>query len=326
MQDIALLKILIMTRSAIATGIIFFLTFFNAWPQSNSKMDKYIDKKFLLGESPWWDADNNSLVFIDIEGKAFYTINHLTRKVEEHKTKWHPGTIVPTNKGNFLIAEGNTMYIANAEGLELCQLSTLNYSTDSLRFNDGKCAPNGTFWVGTVDCKYYSKPTARLYSFVDKNICTVLENITISNGICWSPDGQTMYYIDSPTRTVKAFDYDLETSRVSNERIAIRTPEKWGTPDGCCSDSKGNIWVAQWGGSCVALWNPTTGSLIKKLDVPAKNVTAVALGGENLDQLFITTASIAMEPGEENNYPNAGCIFTATVKTPGIAQTKWTEQ
>jgi sugar lactone lactonase YvrE len=289
-------------------------------------MEKYTEIKHQLGEGPWWDSDKQELAWIDIDGQSLCYAEPASQP-SCHQLPFRPGTVVPTDKGNFLLAIGNAAAIFSREEQKITDtIAQLPFDTSKLRFNDGKCAPNGTFWVGTVETETYSKPLAALYRLKDTVFEEMLQGITISNGICWSPGGETMYYIDSPTRTVKAFDYNLRTSDISNPRIVINTPPDWGTPDGSCTDANGNIWIAQWGGSCAALWNPATGEMIKKIEVPAKNVTAVALGGPNGRSLYITTAAVAMEPDDEARFPDAGTTYVIEVETPGIGTQKWAEK
>lgn len=289
------------------------------------QLTQFGNQRYVLGEGPWWDAQSQQLIMIDIEGKSLVILSASGTHAKQYPLPGPPGTVVPTDKGNFLIAIGNSLVIFSEEHGISNTVSHFAFNIDSLRFNDGKVAPDGSFWVGTVDCKLYSRPIASLYRFVENNAVEQVSGITVSNGIAWSPDHKTMYYIDSPTRNVMAYDYDANTASISNGRVIIRTPQEWGTPDGCCIDSMGNLWVAQWGGACVALWDTHSGQLLHKIDVPAKNVTAVALGGPSLDQIFITTSSIAMDPIEIDKYSAAGSVFTCKVPVPGLPLTKWKE-
>ena len=143
----------------------------------------------------------------------------------------------------------------------------------------------------------------------------MLDSVTISNGVAWSPDGTKMYYQDTPTRCVSQFDFNEEKGEISNRKEVIQLPEELGTPDGNTIDEEGMLWVANWGAACVTRWNPNTGELLQKIDVPALNVSAVAFGGEHLDELYITTAALWMPEGEEKNYPDAGKLF---VVKPGV--------
>ena len=134
---------------------------------------------------------------------------------------------------------------------------------------------------------------ANLYMIDHDGTATIkIENVSISNGIIWSLDQKKMYYVDSPTRKVRAFDFNITNGNISNERVLVELSEADGFPDGIAIDEEDMLWVALWGGYAVARFNTQTGELMQKIDVPVKNVTACAFGGENLDILYITTASV----------------------------------
>jgi sugar lactone lactonase YvrE len=152
----------------------------------------------------------------------------------------------------------------------------------------------------------------------DLKINKMLDSITVSNGICWSIDKTKMYYIDTPSMKVMVFDYDDETGNISNEKTAVEIPEGMGGPDGMTIDSEGNLWICLWGGACVGCFDPKTGELVRRIDVPAKNVTSCAFGGKDLKTLFITTASISMSPEDSIKYPLAGNLFAIDLNVKGV--------
>jgi sugar lactone lactonase YvrE len=127
-----------------------------------------------------------------------------------------------------------------------------------------------------------------------------------------------MYYIDTPTKKVVEYKYNNETGDITNPRDAILIPDSLGSPDGSTLDSEGMLWIAMWGGSCVTRWNPTTGELLDKIDIPAKNVTSIAFGGKNLDVMYITSAKIYLDESDIEKYPLSGRLFTLKSKYKGI--------
>jgi len=163
------------------------------------------------------------------------------------------------------------------------------------RFNDGKCDPEGRFWAGTMPLNASSK-TGSLYRLTYQNgeflTKKMLSDITISNGICWSLDHKKLYYIDSPTYHVKEFDYDVKTGEIQPDhyRICIEIGKHQGMPDGMTIDSEGMLWIALWGGNAVNRYDPNTGKLLLTIHTPVSKTTAVAFGGQKLDELYITTA------------------------------------
>ena len=152
----------------------------------------------------------------------------------------------------------------------------------------------------------------------DSTLHKMIENVSISNGIVWSADKTKMYYIDTPTQKVMAYDYDNETGDISNPKVAVEVSKDLGSPDGMTIDAEGNLWVALWGGSAVGCWNPKTGKLLKMVDVPAKNVTSCAFGGSDLATLFITTARQGTNDKELEKFPNAGGVFKIKPGVKGV--------
>ncbi len=146
----------------------------------------------------------------------------------------------------------------------------------------------------------------------------MVEGVSVSNGIVWSLDRRTMYYIDTPTGRVDRFDYDLETGEIGNRSAAVRIPPEMGRPDGMTIDSEGMLWVCLWQGGKVSRWDPVEGRLLQTVDLPASNVTSCAFGGANLDQLYITTARIGLDAEHLAKQPLAGGLFQADVGVTGL--------
>ncbi|GAB3818271.1 hypothetical protein GCM10028895_15300 [Pontibacter rugosus] len=143
----------------------------------------------------------------------------------------------------------------------------------------------------------------------------VLQNLTISNGLAWSADAATLYFIDTPTHTIQAFNYDLATGEIGQKREVVRVPEEEGMPDGMDIDTEGNLWIALHGGAAVACYNPATGEQLQKIKVPAVNVTSCTFGGPDLDTLYITTAREWLSEEQLEQYPLSGSMFEVK---PGV--------
>jgi len=203
------------------------------------------------------------------------------------------------------------------DSVKLTPVSSLENEPSNNRFNDGKCDPCGRFLAGTMDMGE-KDPNGSLYSFDGKSITKLLSHMTISNGMTWSPDYKTFYYIDTPTREVKAFDYDLETGAVANPRSAVCLSESLGWPDGMTSDMQGNLWIAMWGGAQVTKWDPNTGQLLEQIPVPAKNVSSCIFGGKNLNELYITSARKDLDEATLKQYPLTGGLFRLQTNIEGM--------
>ena len=176
--------------------------------------------------------------------------------------------------------------------------------------------PAGRFWAGTI-APDATSPVAALYCLEpDRRITRKLDGIGNSNGLAWSPDEKTMYYIDTPTRVVSAFDYDKTTGAIANRRVAVRIEEDaW--PDGMTIDAEGMLWIAQWGGGAVTRRDPASGREIGRIGLPAAHVSSCVFGGGQLDLLFITTARLALDEAALASQPHAGGLFVADPRTCG---------
>ena len=289
-------------------------------PKETQKMDVklVLDVKAQLGEGPIWNHELNQLYWIDIEKRNLYIFTPKVEGLRSYPTKERIGTVVPIEKGGALVALQNGIFSMDLATGDMTLLSNPLDSVHNIRFNDGKCDPVGRFWVGTMDLDS-KKGAASLFMMNDQHqVKKMLDHVTISNGVIWSLDQKTMYYIDTPTRQIKAFDYDVATGNISSPNVVVTVPEGEGSPDGMTIDEEGKLWVGLWGGAAVARFDPDTGELMQKIEVPAINVTACAFGGDLLDNLYITTASVDMNDEQKKKYPNAGGLFAVKPGVKGV--------
>lgn len=142
----------------------------------------------------------------------------------------------------------------------------------------------------------------------------------LANGLTWNADGTEFFFIDTDRRTISGFDYDKATGNIANGKMIIKVPDDMGAPDGMTIDSQGYLWVALWGGGAVTRWDPETGELIGRIEVAAKNVSSCCFGGEDMDTLFITTAS---QDTDLQKYPLAGNVFIAHLGVKGSRTYKY---
>ncbi len=272
-----------------------------------------LDAKAILGEGAIWHPTENMLYWVDIEGKHIHLYDPETQSDLSIEVSQRVGTLVPDAKGGVLLALEDGIYHFDMDSDKLSLVAHPADHKPGVRFNDGKCDPAGRFWVGSIA----PKEEAFLYRMDgDFSTRTMLDKVTTSNGIVWSLDKKTMYYIDTPTLTVRAFDYDNATGDISNPRVAISVPDSLGYPDGMTIDAEGKLWVAHWGGAAVIRWDPESGNLMQKVSVPAPNTTSCAFGGENMETLFITTASIDVENSAD--FPLSGGLFAVKPGVKGV--------
>lgn len=272
-----------------------------------------------LGEGAIWNQQENLLWWIDIEKGILHKFNPEDGTDKEYPMFRRIGTVVPTVSGKALVAleDGLNFFDPATGGFTF--IADPDAGIPDMRYNDGKCDPSGRLWVGGMGMGQDNRHQSSLYR-LDNDLKTykILDSITCSNGICWSLDKTRMYYIDTPTMKVMVFDYDDRTGEISNGRTLVEIPDGMGAPDGMTIDSKGNLWVCLWGGAGVACFDGTTGKLIRKIDVPALNVTSCAFGGKDYRTLFITSAGISMSPEAKDKYPLAGNLFAIVPGVNGV--------
>ncbi|MBA3707875.1 MAG: SMP-30/gluconolactonase/LRE family protein [Planctomycetes bacterium] len=272
-----------------------------------------------LGEGSIWDGRSQVLYWLDIMESCIFVFDPKTGVNRRIPVGKHVGTVVPRASGGLMLAvQDGFAHLDPATGAvtQVTQVATVATDQPGLRFNDGKCDPTGRFWAGTMayDCR---AGAGSLYRLDGAGALTrVLDGVTISNGLAWSRDARVMYYIDSVTRRVDAFDYDDATGAIANRRTVIEIPVHLGIPDGMTMDERGMLWIALHESGKVGCWNPLDGLLLATIDVPgAQLVTSCAFGGANLDELYITTASIGLDAQQLARQPNAGALFRAK---PGV--------
>lgn len=279
-----------------------------------------LNHKSILGEGALWDDRANRLLWVDIRRGEVHAFDPASRQDRLlYRSGKTVGTVVQRQGGGLVTAEGDGFHFMDGEAGTAVQIHDPEADKPQNRFNDGKCGPDGRFWAGTMSDVDHRGGHGSLYRMdADLSCHRMIGNISVSNGIAWSPDGATMYYTDTPTRVVWAFDYDRETGNITNRRTVVEIPAGEGGPDGFTADAEGMLWVAQWNGWQVGRYDPSTGRKIGKVDVPAAHVSSCALGGVKLDELYITTAQEGLPDADRAKQPLAGCLFVAKVGVPGI--------
>ena len=270
------------------------------------------DAKALLGEGPAWDSKTQTLYWVSILEKRVYAGTRILAELDEFV-----GCLAPRKNGHLILGTRFSFVDLDPDSGQLTVLTTLDSEPPTNRLNDGKCEPAGRFLAGTMDMNE-KDPVGTLYSFDGNQAVPLLNGVTVSNGLAWSPDYKTLYYIDTPTREVRSFDYDIATGQIANPRVAIRAGESLGWLDGMTSDMEGNLWIAMWGGAQVTKWNPNTGELLERIPVPALQTSACVFGGRDMNELYITSARVGMSEDELKKYPLSGGLFKVVTKTEGM--------
>jgi sugar lactone lactonase YvrE len=270
-----------------------------------------------IGEGPTWDSGSQSLLWVDILAKAVHRYSPASGNVWSRQFGQQVGAVVRRSRGGLLLALEDGFWIIEDDQRAAQRFAAVEADNPTTRMNDGKCDRAGRFWAGTM--AHDASPLAgALYRLdPDGSVVRALRDITISNGIDWSPDNRTMYYIDSATHRVDAFDYDINTGEAANRRTAFAIPREAGLPDGMAIDEEGLLWIAMYEGWCVRRYRPT-GELDRIVKLPVSHVTSCAFGGEDLGDLFVTTGRSGLTAQELTDQNEAGALFRVRPAVRGL--------
>lgn len=273
------------------------------------QVEQVTDPVAYHGEGPVWSARWGGLRWVDmLAGDVLSLIDD--RNVGRRHVGSVTAAVRPRRSGGSVIGVERGFVLEAADG-SLMSLPEL-WSGDEVRMNEGGCDPGGRFYCGSM--AYDERPGAgSLYRLdADLAVQVVLDDVTISNGLEWSPDGSRAYYNDTATFRISLFDYDPE-SGLTGRRTFAQIPNA-GRPDGLTVDAEGGVWTAISNGGAVHRYRPD-GCLDEVLTVPARKVTACTFGGTRLDELFITTSREGLPEGED---PLAGSLFRARPQVIGL--------
>ena len=281
------------------------------------KLIETLDVGNELGEGVIWDHQTQRIWWTDILQSKLYRYDPTTKSLEQWETPERLCCFSPVkNKQELVCAFESGFAFYNPEKDELRWIKKLEQDNDGTRFNDGRTDRQGRLWAGTmVEDQNKASYKGSLYCLhADLTVSKSIDGLSITNSLCWSPDGSTVYHTDTPTQTINAYDFDIKNGRLSNKRAIIETAKDC-YPDGSIVDEEGFIWNAQWGGSKVVRYSPS-GQLDREVIVPTSQPTCVAFGGENLDLLIVTSAWSELE----NKDDQAGNLFIFQSNYKGLIE------
>jgi len=258
-----------------------------------------------LGEGPIWSANTNSVTWTDITQNTFHTADIDTGKTMSFGVPSMVGAIAHSKEGGYIAATQKGFARIGVDG----KYSPLHsFLPDDMRMNDGKVDPSGRFWAGSMALSF-EKGRGSLYVLEkDNSFRSILDDITLSNGMGWSPDAQYFYYIDSVPGVLKRFDYDLYTGHISNPKDLITFDSSSGIPDGMSMSSDGKIVIALWDGGRIEIYEPS-GEKVSEITLGVSRPTSCTFAGPNRDILIVSTASQGIDRADE---PLAGKILAVT--------------
>ena len=273
-----------------------------------------------LGEGTTWAPGLGRLLWVDIEGAELRALDPRTGRHEHWAFEERIATVAERAGGGLVAAFASgfaTIELPSGRVERLAGVETGGRT----RLNDGRCDRQGRFVVGAMDEADPREPKASVWRLdVGAEPETVMEGVRISNSICFSPDGATMYFTDTPEKVIWAYDYDVETGRPGARRMLVDLTGSEGAPDGSTVDAASNLWNAEWGASRVVRYRPD-GGVDRVVAVPTAQPSCVALGGEGLGRLYVSSARYGMSEAQLRDDPLAGALFATEVDVPGLPET-----
>lgn len=266
-----------------------------------------------LGESPVWDARRQGLFWLDILGRKLFFTDPQSGNTQEAGLGTRINSIAQTRDGGWVAAGGHGFYDLDPDG-SLSEFQSLAAGSPGI-LNDAKCDAAGRLWIGTAVAD--GAPICSVFSVEGGTAPKpVVRDMSMSNGIGWSPDGKTIYFADSGAQVLYAADFNAETGTVSRQRRFFETSGQ-AVPDGLSLDQDGNIWLAVWGSGTLVCLSPS-GEVLRRLIVPTPRVSSCAFGGPDDRTLFITTACEGATDTERAANPEMGALFRIELDVPGL--------
>jgi L-arabinonolactonase len=272
-----------------------------------------------LGEAPLWNPQTRRLGWVDCEQKLFFNLDPLSGHVVTNQLPSAPGSYAFRKSGGMIMAYRNKLVLLDPQGEIEREIETplLDFTVE--RFNDGKCDRKGRFWLGSMDPKM-SRPTGSLFCVdPDLTIRRMQSDVTVSNGMAFSPDDSVLYHTDSKADTIYAYDFDIATGAIANRRIFADFKSLGGRPDGCTIDAEGHLWAAVLGTGSIVRFT-MDGRESGRIVLPTKRPTSVMFGDDNLKTLYITTMQAGLSAEELTEQPSSGCLFWRSGDIQGLPE------
>ena len=279
----------------------------------------------LLGESPVWHPRENALYYADIPGHKLQRFDPASGELRHWDFGTDVASLAPRMDGTLLLAMRDGLWVFDPASGERCRLAEPPYDPSNERFNDGKCDPQGRFWVGTI-YEPRDPPLASLHCFAKGRLTKRAEGFAVMNGLAWSPDGRTMHWSDTKAHTIFAADFDPASGALSRRRVFASFPVKQagqplagygGRPDGAAMDAEGCYWTAMFEGQRLLRLSPE-GEIVREVELPVRCPTMPCFGGPDLKTLYITSSRENRPAAELLDQPWAGCVLALDVDVPGL--------
>ncbi|XP_025926057.1 regucalcin isoform X1 [Apteryx rowi] len=281
---------------------------------SSIKIECVANENHKIGESPVWNEKENSLLYVDITGKKVCKWNSLTKQVQAISVDAPVSSVALRKSGDYVITLGTRFAALKWKDQLVTTITQVDKDKPNNRFNDGKVDPAGRYFAGTmaeeIRPAVLERHQGSLYALLtDLSVVKHFDHVDISNGLDWSLDHKTFFYIDSLSYSVDAFDYDLQTGKIGNRRSIYKLEKDESIPDGMCIDTEGKLWVACYDGGRVIRLDPEAGKRIQTVKLPVDKTTSCCFGGKDYSEMYVTSASEGMDKDWLSRQPQAGGIF-----------------
>jgi sugar lactone lactonase YvrE len=281
------------------------------------KAELVLKETDITGEGLIWHAQRASLFWVDIEGCRIHEFHPQSGSHLIYRLNQMGSTIVPDTMGNLIITLQDKIIRFNPNTQQIEKITDIETELPDNRCNDGKADSEGRLWIGTMSLSVKADAGSLYCLEKGKPLRKALSNLTIPNGLVWSADNKTFYYIDTTKQTIDKYKYNNITGDISYQGVAVHIPKGTGGADGMTIDREGKLWVAQWGGFGVYCYNPDTGEFLTKIEVPAPHIANCTFAGPLLDTLYITSARAGLTKALLEQYPLSGSLFAIKLNTKG---------
>ena len=276
-----------------------------------------------IGESPIWVPEENSIYWCDTEGYKIFSYEVNSKKHQVYDVEMPVEALGKREKEGWLLVTKEGFGYWDPKSNECAFIADPEADKPDVQFNDGTTDKKGRYLVGSFNFNNLDAPDGSLY-ILDENqkIKKLDSGLALSNGICFSLDGKTLYLTEMAIGRISVYDYDLDKGTVSNKRTFAEVDKSKGKPDGLIIDSEGFLWSAHWGGSRITRYDPS-GKIDMEIMMPVSSVTCMAFGGESMDELYVTTAWYGMSKAEREKEKYAGDLFKIKTGIKGILEYRY---
>ncbi|XP_040049170.2 regucalcin isoform X1 [Gasterosteus aculeatus] len=283
---------------------------------SSVKVECVVKESASIGEGPVWEESEQTLMFVDITGQKIHRWSPSTNQIQSLETGGTVGFVVPRRSGGYVAGVGRSIVAVDWSTQVMTSLVVVDEDKTNNRLNDGKVDPIGRLLAGTMGREEQPAEVRKQGSLFsvnfDLSVTKHLSQVDISNGMDWSLDQKTFFYIDSLSLTVDAFDYDTNSAEIGNRRVVYRMEKGEGLPDGMTVDSDGCLWVACYNGGRVINIDPVTGVRLQTVSLPVTKTTSCCFGGPDYSDLYVTSACLGLNESGRRQQPLAGSTFRVT--------------